>query len=59
MIDKKDINILRRRFLRNTLSLSAGAILFEVLSPALPSLKKEAEATSCCYSNCHGARGRR
>jgi len=59
MIDKKDINILRRRFLRNTLSLSAGAILLEVLSPVLPSSKKEAEATSCCYSNCHGARGRR
>jgi hypothetical protein len=59
MTNEKNTNFSRRRFLRNTLSLSAGAFLFEILSPLLPDSKKEAEATSCCYSNCYGARGRR
>jgi hypothetical protein len=53
MTDEKSIDISRRRFLRNTLSLSAGVILLEVLSPVFPGFKKEAKATSCCYSNCH------
>lgn len=49
----------KRKFLKTTLSISAASVLINILSPFIPASEDNAEAGPCCYSNCHGARGRR
>lgn len=49
----------RREFLKKTLSISALSLTYELFSPFLSEDKSRVEAGPCCYSNCHGARGRR
>jgi len=49
----------RRMFLKKTLSISALSLAYELFSPFLSEDKSKVEAGPCCYSNCHGARGRR